>query len=200
MPAMAPLQNDDKSPNGVVDQMQARGELWMDMISTAFACGSRRVAVMQWQGASEGYDTSANQGSPSHHSVSHGSAPAAHWADIDLWYSQRFAYLLNSLKTLNVLDKTIIVWVSEITESHNQINMVTVVAGGQALGMKMGQYVQYPINGKEIDGTAAVPIQQDPKNRGLNDLWATVQQAMGVNLPTFGDAKLNTGLLTELRA
>src|SRR6185295_2715090 len=56
LPAKAPLQNDDKSPDGLVDQMQKRGEVWMDMIATAFACGSRRVAVIQWQGASEGYD------------------------------------------------------------------------------------------------------------------------------------------------
>ena len=34
----APLQNDDKSPDGVVAQMQQRGDLWSDMISTAFAC------------------------------------------------------------------------------------------------------------------------------------------------------------------
>ena len=51
LPANAPIQNDDKSPDGLVDQMQKRGEVWMDMIATAFACGSRRVAVIQWQGA-----------------------------------------------------------------------------------------------------------------------------------------------------
>ena len=55
LPAMATTQVDDKSPNGVVAEMQARGELWMDMIATAFACGTRRVAVMQWQGAA-GYN------------------------------------------------------------------------------------------------------------------------------------------------
>jgi Protein of unknown function (DUF1552) len=198
---MATIQDDDKSPPGIVTELQTRGELWMDMISTAFACGTRRVATIQWQGASEGYDPAADQGSPNHHSVSHGSMPAQHWADIDTWYSNRFAYMLNSLKTFNVLDKTVIVWVSEITEGHNQTNMVTVVAGGQSLGLKMGQYILYPINGgKEPEGSGAIPVQQDPKNRGLNDLWITVQNAVGVPATTFGDPKYCTGGLAELKA
>jgi hypothetical protein len=196
----APIQNDDKSPNGVVMQLQARGELWMDMIATAFACGTRRVATIQWQGASEGYDPAGDMGSPTHHSVSHGSQPAQHWADIDTWYANRFAYMLNALKTLNVLDKTVIAWVSEITEGHNQLNMVTVVAGGQALGLKMGQYILYPLTGKELEGSGAIPIQQDPKNRGLNDLWITLQNAVGVPDATFGDKSFCTGPLAELKA
>jgi hypothetical protein len=195
----ATIQNDDKSPPGAAAELQKRGELWMDMIATSFACGTRRVATIQWQGASEGYDPAADTGSPTHHSVSHGSAPAAHWGDIDAWYAQRFAYMLNALKTLNVLDKTVIVWVSEITEGHNQLNMVTVVAGGQALGMKMGQYVMYPIKGGEKDGSGSIPIAKDPANKGLNDLWITVQQAMGVQAATFGDPQYCTGPLTELR-
>jgi hypothetical protein len=126
--------------------------------------------------------------------------PAQHWADIDSWYSERFAYMLNALKTLNVLDRTVIAWVSEITEGHCQVNMVSVVAGGQAVGMKMGQYVLYPLKGQEKEGSGAIPIQQDPANKGLNDLWVTVQQAMGVMSGTFGDAKYCTGGLSELRA
>jgi hypothetical protein len=202
LPAKAPVQNDDKSPDGVADQMRVRGELWMDMIATAFACGTRRLAVMQWQGASEGYDTAADTGSPSHHSVSHyafGASSGARWVAIDTWYAQRFAYALNALKTLGVLDKTIVVWVSEITEGHNQLNMVTPVAGGQALGMKMGQYVKYPFTGNEVEGSGAIAVGQNPANKGLNDLWITVQQAMGVQANTFGDAKYCTGPLTELR-
>jgi hypothetical protein len=195
----ATIQNDDKSPNGVVMEFQTRGQLWMDMIATAFACGTRRVATIQWGGASEGYDPAADQGSPTHHSVSHGSAPAQHWADIDTWYCTQFAYMLNSLKTLGVLDKTAIAWVSEITEGHCQVNMVTVVAGGQALGLKMGRYILYPLTGTEKEGSGAIPIQQDPKNRGLNDLWITMQNAVGVPATTFGDPKYCTGPLQELK-
>jgi hypothetical protein len=199
LPAMAPAQYDDKSAGGVVAEFQTRGELWMDMIATAFACGTRRVAVLQWQGASEGYDPVADAGSPTHHSVTEGSAPPAHWADIDTWYAGRFAYQLAALKRLGILDRTIVAWVSEITEAHNQCNMVTVVAGGQALGLKMGQYIQYPFTGQEIDGYQSIPVAQDRANRSLSDLWVTIQQALGVDGPTFGDPKWSTGPLVELR-
>jgi hypothetical protein len=118
---------------------------------------------------------------------------------IDTWYSQQFAYMMNSLKTLGALDTTVIVWVSEITEGHNQNNMVVVVAGGASLGIKLGQYIQYPFFGQEIEGAGAIPIGQDPRNKGLTDLWVSVQNAMGVSAKTFGDPQWATGGLPELR-
>jgi hypothetical protein len=198
----APKQNDDKSPAGLAMEMQKRGELWMDMIATAFACGTRRVATIQWQGASEGYDVTNDSGSPDHHSVSHygfGQASGDRWVAIDTWYSQRFAYMLNALKTLNVLDKTVIAWVSEITEGHNQLNMVSVVAGGRSLGMKLGQYIKYPFKGNEVEGSNAINVGRDPANKSISDLWVTCQNAMGVNEATFGDPTVCGGPLTELR-
>jgi hypothetical protein len=182
--------------------MQKRGELWMDMIATSFACGTRRVATIQWQGASEGYDVINDSGSPDHHSVSHygfGAASGDRWVGIDTWYAQRFAYMMNALKTLNVLDKTVIAWVSEITEGHNQLNMVTVVAGGRALGMKLGQYVKYPFVGQEVEGSNAISVGRNAGNKSISDLWVTCQNAVGVASPTFGDPTVCGGPLTELR-
>jgi hypothetical protein len=200
LPTPATTQNDDKSPPGVAAEFQARGELWMDMLAMAFLLGRQRVAVLQWQGASEGYDPVANLGSPTHHSVTQGAAPATHWADIDTWYASRFAYLLGALRNLGILDRTIVVWVSELTEAHNQTNMVIVVAGGGLLGLKTGKYIQYPLTGDGgLEISESIPVAQDPANRSLADLWITVQQAMGVNAPTFGDAKWCTGPLLELR-
>jgi hypothetical protein len=198
LPSPAPAQFDDKSAPGLAAEFQTRGELWMDMIATSFACGTRRVAVIQWQGASEGYNPADDMGSPNHHSVTMGAAPVEHWAAIDTWYANRFAYQVSALKKLGVLDRTIVVWVSEVTEAHNQLNMVTVVAGGRALGMKLGKYIQYPFTGPEPD-ERSLSIAQDPANRSLADLWATIQQAMGVNAPTFGDPKWCDGPLAELR-
>jgi hypothetical protein len=198
----APKQNDDKSPAGMKAELQKRGELWMDMIATAFACGTRRVATIQWQGASEGYDVANDSGSPDHHSVSHygfGQASGDRWVTIDTWYSERMAYMMNALKTLNVLDKTVIAWVSEITEGHNQLNMVTVVGGGRALGMKLGQYIKYPFTGNEVEGSNAISVGRNPANKSLSDLWVTCQNAMGVTAQTFGDPTVCGGPLTELR-
>jgi hypothetical protein len=66
--------------------------------------------------------------------------------------------------------------------------------------MKMGQYIQYPFTGQEVESTPAIPVAQNPANRSLSDLWVTIQQAMGVDKPTFGDPKWCTGPLAELRS
>jgi hypothetical protein len=195
----ASVQVDDKSAGGAVAELQARGELWMDMIAMAFACGTRRVAVIQWQSASEGYNPADDMGSPNHHSVTMGAAPGDHWVAIDTWYADRFAYQLSALQKLGILDRTIVAWVSEITEGHNQLDMVMVVAGGQKLGLKMGQYIRYPFTGPETDDSTSITTARDPANRSLADLWVTVQQALGVDKPTFGDPKWCGGPLTELR-
>jgi hypothetical protein len=196
---VAPKQNDDKSPNGVAMQLQQRGELMMDLITTAFACGTRRIATIQWQGASEGYDPVGNTGSPYHHSISHGAGgnPEMAWAAVDTWYASRFAYLVQGLKAQGVLDRTIIAWVTEISEEHNQNDHLVVLAGGQALGMKMGQGIRYPFTGSEGGGEA---VARDTKNKGFSDLWVTVQQALGVKSDKFGDPQWNSGPYAELRS
>ncbi|HEY0711391.1 MAG TPA: DUF1552 domain-containing protein, partial [Polyangia bacterium] len=111
-------QNDDRSAGGLATQLKTRGELHMDMIAAAFACGTRRIATVQWQGASEGYDPFSDQGSPTHHTVSHHGVPdaPARWAAIDKWYAERFAYTVQALKKVGVLDRTVVAWVSEISQ------------------------------------------------------------------------------------
>jgi hypothetical protein len=190
-----PAQEDDDSPNGLADALRQNGELMIDLLSAGFACGTQRVASLLWQGASEGLDPVMDQGSPSHHSVSH-STDFTTWKSIDYWYAERFAYTLDSLKKVNMLDKTIVVWVTEIAQGHETGDFVYLVAGGQSLGIKTGQHIHYPFEGNPGDRN----VLRDPKHRSLADLWVTVQQALGVQSDTFGDAEWSTGPLTELRA
>ena len=143
------------------DQMQNRGELWMDMIATAFACGSRRVAVIQWGGASEGYDsgptrarrtTTASATVRARGVAGSRSTCGTRTVSRTCWArSRRWACSTRP-----------VMWVSEITEGHHQVNMVTVIAGGQALGLKMGQYIQYPMKGKEGEGATRSPSGRTP--------------------------------------
>lgn len=187
-------QNDDKSPNGLADNLKANGDLMIDMISAGFACGTQRVASILWQGASEGLDPWNNTGSPNHHSVSH-STDFDSWKAIDVWYAERFAYALDSLKKVNMLDKTMVVWVTEIAQGHETGDFVYIVAGGQAMGIKTGQRIHYPFQGNPGDKN----VLKDPKHRSLADLWVTVQNAMGIPDETFGDPQWSTGPLAELR-
>jgi hypothetical protein len=191
---VTPDQRDDNSPNGLAKNLQANGEMMVDLLAAGFACGTQRVASILWQGASEGLDPFNDKGSPQHHSVSH-STDFDSWKAIDRWYADRFLYTLNSLKQVNMLDKTMVVWITEIAQGHECGDFVHIVAGGQALGIKTGQRILYPFTGNPGDKA----VLKDPKNRSLADLWVTVQQAMGVASNTFGDPKYATGPLLELR-
>lgn len=192
---VTPVQKDDNSPAGMAENLRANGELMTDLVASAFACGTQRVASILWQGASEGLDPMNNTGSPNHHSISH-SSDFDSWKGIDVWYAERFAYTLEALKKVNMLDKTIVVWITEIAQGHECGDFVHVVGGGQALGVKTGQHILYPFKGNPGDKA----VLKDPANRSLADLWVNVQNAMGVTSETFGDPKWCTGPLMELRA
>ncbi|HTM47016.1 MAG TPA: DUF1552 domain-containing protein [Polyangiaceae bacterium] len=191
---VTPVQNDDKSPPGLAADLQANGEVLVDLLAAGFACGTQRVSTILWQGASEGLDPFKDTGSPDHHSVSH-SSDLDTWTGIDRWYVDRFAYTLNSLRTVGMLDKTIVVWLTEIAQGHETGDYVWILAGGQSLGFKTGQRVEYPFMGNPGDKAALA----DPANRPIGDLWVTVQQAMGIQSNTFGDPQWCTGPLTEIR-
>jgi hypothetical protein len=192
---LTPEQKDDQSPAGMAENLQKNGEMMVDLVSSGFACGTQRVASILWQGASEGLDPANNKGSPNHHSVSH-STDIDSWKKIDMWYAERFAYTLNSLKQVNMLDKTIVVWITEIAQGHECGDFVHIVAGGQSLGIKTNQHVLYPFKGNPGDKA----VLKDPANKSLANLWVTVQNAMGVPGDTFGDPKWSDGPLMELKA
>jgi hypothetical protein len=189
-----PEQKDDQSPSGVSRDLAANGDLMVDLLAASFACGTQRVGSILWQGASEGLDPFNDKGSPNHHSVSH-STDFESWKGIDVWYAQRFAATLASLKKVNMLDKTIVVWITEIAQGHECGDFVNVIGGGQALGIKTNRYIPYVFTGNPGDRN----VLKDPKNRSMADLWVTVQNAMGITSQTFGDPKWSTGPLTELR-
>ncbi len=189
-----PEQRDDQSPAGMAENLRKNGEMMVDLISAGFACGTQRVASILWQGASEGLDPANDKGSPNHHSVSH-SSDIDSWKKIDMWYAERFAYTLDSLKKVNMLDKTIVVWITEIAQGHECGDFVHIVAGGQALGIKTNQHVRYPFKGNPGDKA----VLKDPANKSLANLWVTVQNAMGVPGDTFGDPKWSDGPLMELK-
>jgi hypothetical protein len=189
-----PVQNDDSSQNGLAEDLQYNGELMVDLITSGFACGTRRVATLLWQGASEGLDPAKNEGSPNHHSISH-STDFDTWKAIDRWYTDRFLYTIESLKAVGMLDSTIVVWVTEIAQGHETGDFVNVVAGGSALGMKLGQHIHYEFSGNPGDRN----VLREAQHRSLADLWVTVQQALGLSGDTFGDPEWSTGPLVELR-
>jgi hypothetical protein len=146
-------------------ELQRALELKIDLIATAFSCGVRRVATLLTQGASGGRNPLGGLG---HHNVSHyeGTNPTELWKQIDRWYAERFATLVKRLAELRLLETTIAVWCTEISEGHVQSGFVIPVAGGGALGIQ--------------------PMQTFGSKSTLSNLWVSVQKALGVPSDTFG--------------
>lgn len=175
------------------------GEMMLEIAATAMACGTRRVVTLVWQRGSGGINPVA--AAPSHHDVSHGMAPVSMWEQIDRWYVDRYAVLLSKLSTLKILDRTMAVWASEISEDHNQNDCVFVVGGGKALGIKSDQNIvyRYHINGT-LYQNQALQAARDPRHRSTADLWVSAQKALGLKKESVGDAQYCTGGLQEVYA
>jgi hypothetical protein len=157
---------------GSAPLLQSEIELRIDLITTAYACGVRRAGTLLCQPGTAGVNPVGGFGN--HHDVSHAgvfnlgnNADAQKvWIQIDQWYAQRFAYLLKRLTDLQIIDTTVVAWITEIVETHDQRGYVTPVAGGGALGMQHGRLYS--------DGQT------------LSNLWVSVQKAMGIAKDTFG--------------
>jgi len=171
------------------DELHAEiGRAHMAIIRAAFQCDIIRVATFQWSPGTNHvsfgglYPGNANA-VYMHHPLSHritnrdhvmGSAPSGEFGDIvefltevHTWYNRHIAELLNTLKTAedvfggNVLDHTVVPCITEVAETtHSRSPMPALIAGGRALGMQGGQYVNF---------------EDRPRNH--NDLWVTVAQA-----------------------
>lgn len=193
-------------PSEQIARLKASAERQADLIALAFACGVRRSATLVMGAAIGGVDPSGS--GYTHHDVTHfcaGDGPAGHCAElptrrpaIDRWYGDRFAYLLGRLDAVGVLANTMVVWATEISQEHSPSNFTTVVAGGSALGLKLGQRLALPFTGNDDAGAGNAAVARDSRNRSLADLWATAQAATGGPVAPFGDASFSSGPLPEL--
>lgn len=174
-------------------------QLMFDVALASFACGTRRVATISGYAAT--LFNPVQPGASDHHAVSHGAMPVDVWKAIDAWHAELFATLLQKMRATGLMDSTIAVWGSDISQGHNQCDCVYLVAGGRALGIKVGQAIVYPFYGTaNASQNAALQASRDPRNRSVHDLWVSVQKALGIRSDTFGDKEYCTGGLKELYA
>lgn len=163
---------------------EAHNAVQMDLAVTAMACGLRNSITFMNQGGGGGLNPLGGEGEASdHHQVSHGFASATVWSNIDHYYSKRFGMLLGKLRDQGILDRTAVVWGSEITEAHMQNNQTFAVAGGKDLGLKLRKSIALPFSGDEGGGPA---VARNASNASLSDLWVTIQRACGVKSDSFG--------------
>jgi Protein of unknown function (DUF1552) len=206
-----PAPTDWLGTGDAVDKLKTNGDVLLDLIGQGFACGSRRVATLQWGEGALGVNPAKT--TKDHHWVTHFLGGAGPATDLDMngkvdvedaqqlcdrWYADRFLSCLDKFKALGILDDTVIVWCTETSEGHNQNNCTWLVAGGKNLGIQLGKVIEYPFKGEEGALMGARNTGRDPANTGIPDLWVSVQKAMGVAKDSFGEAGMTKGGLKDL--
>jgi len=168
------------------------GQLQMDLMVAALQCGQTRVASLQWGNSNDqcsypwlgigsiGHDLAHNNGNVD--------PTGSKKLKVVQWYAQQFAYLLGKLKSIpegtgNMLDNTVILWVSEFSEcnGHAADKLMWTLMGNAAGYFKQGQVLKVA-------------------GRGTNDLHTTLCNAFGIADTTFGNPAYCSGAIADIVA
>jgi hypothetical protein len=134
------------------------------------------------------------------------------WAELSVWekyYAEEFTYLVTQLSAHGVLDRTAVVWGSEIDtgNGHSHYNMPFLVAAGAQVPLQRGKVVRFPISYDANNQNGCIPSTGESPSH--NDFLRTVLQALGVSVNSVGSAsavdkgsmktvQLNKAILTQL--
>ncbi len=176
------LEADQKAPEAYIRTLY-------DLIVLAFQTDTTRSATYlisqeDGKGISDKFPAVA-LGLSGHHSLSHGGGKEKgyeKWARYDQFLASQQAYFLDRLRNTqegdrSLLDSTITLFGSATSTTHNARNYPLVLAGGQKLGLKHGEFRKY---------TDHTP---------LSNLFVTMLDRLQGNVSQFADS---TGGLSEL--
>ncbi len=165
--------------------------MWLDVMLElsylAFLTDATRVITFEWSREAGGY----GGGGENHHELSHHGGDAgmlAKLAVIDKFHLSRLGRFIELLKSTaeadrRMLDRTVIVYGSGMNSGkggeHSPKNLPLLVAGGQAVGIKLGRHLAFDAD----------------KHPPLSNVLTTVAQQLGVPMEKFADA---TGTLPGL--
>jgi hypothetical protein len=142
--------------------------------------------------------------SQSRHELSHHSGDPEIMARLsrsDAFIAQQFSYFLDQLQAIkdgeeSLLDRTVVLFGSGMSygHSHGNANLPTVLAGGQSLGLKHGQHIDYNLPKiKKYDlanhgGHYHLCHSPVDGNARLTNLLLTIMNKMDVNTEQFVDS------------
>ena len=164
-----------------------------DLMYLAFQTDSTRVATYMI-GQVAGATTIANAFpsciglSPNWHGLAHGAGKAGGMEKLgrfDQFLAQNHADFLTRLQKTGegngtLLDRTIVLYGSSNSKTHNNHNYPLLLAGGRKLGLRHGQFLKY-----------------SERDMRLSNLYATVLHRLGVQDENFSDS---TGEMTDILA
>jgi hypothetical protein len=176
----------------VNDNFPLIGKAQMDLMVAAMACGSTRVASIQWAHTVAPQVFSWLGISEAHHSLSHmddgNTSGIQQFVAAERWFAEQFAYLLDTLAetpepggTGSMLQNSLVVWCKELGDSRlHSCKGVPFVLAGQAGGLlQTGRYLTF---------------DHAPHTK----LLVSICHAMGLDNGTFGDPAYGTGPLPGL--
>ncbi len=167
------------------------GEMQMDLLVLALACGQTRVATLQWSRSVSDVRFTWLGITEGHHALSHlpdTDTPSQDaLAAINTWYAERFASLVTKLKGYQegdgtLFDQCLLLWCNELAKGnvHSRKDAPYVLAGSAGGALRTGRFLEY---------AGDVPH---------NNLLVSILNALGVPDTTFGRAEWCTGSLTGL--
>jgi len=183
------------SPNPTqVNLLPEIGRVQMDIMVMAMACDLTRVGTLMWTHSVADYVYSflGEDIKEGHHSLAHKGDEDAPKVEqntrINAWYAEQVAYLVSALKAVpegdgTLFDNCVIVWVNEQAKGNNHDRrMMPYVTVGSAGGFfSTGRYV----------------VQ--PSSTTHNQLFVSLQNAMGIEDDVFGNPAFSDGELPGLR-
>jgi hypothetical protein len=163
----------------------------MDLIVLAFETDTSRVATYQissedGHGICDRFPGILKIGTGKHgghHSLSHSDPTKdSSWGEYDRYLAEQFAYFLDRLSAIregetSVLDRTLAMYGSGTSNTHNARNYPIVLAGGKDLGFRHGRYIKAR------------------EERPLGDLYVTMLHRLDLPVRKFAD---NSSEFTEI--
>jgi hypothetical protein len=181
-------------------------DLLSDLVALAFQCDVTRVVTYMYEHSFSdvrSFSSFLPGVTGRHHAITHANTPAALIQEekINLFYIDRFAYLMGKLKNMKegngtVLDNSVIYFTSEFGDGHlhNMRDLPVVLAGKAGGKLKTGIHVNYPLDpgmGTGADGLG------NPNDVQLASLHLNVLSLFGLNMPSFGQDDLGNPIATK---
>lgn len=168
-----------RPPAGQPKDFREYSRLMCDIIALAFQSDRSRVATLLLSRDLSGQVYPFLGVRDDHHSYSHSNEGKEYQAIVKC-HVEQYAYLIEKLAMMpegdgTVLDHSCIMFVSEHWNAHNGNQVPLVLAGGLGGTLKTGRTLDYLKAGND--------------KRKLCSLYLTLMDRMGLELPTFGDAK-----------
>lgn len=177
--------NLDSNPDGPQDYIRTM----YDLLFLSFQTDTSRIATYQI-GSMNGATSLAGKfptalGLGTHHSLAHGAGKKGGFerqGRYDQFLAEQLAYFLNRLNEtsegdVTLLDQTMVFYGSSNSRTHNNSNYPLLLAGGNGLGLKHNQSLQF---------SARTP---------LSNLFVTMLDRLNVPVDSFSDS---TGEMSEL--